>query len=103
MKTLLGMNIIKSSKNDKKFMMLHLVDDLFMDSADHSSQVKLLDSPEKTGWGQSVSTEFIDLARVGSDIEIQGDLVPGAAIRIFKENINGMDQITLIQVLGKRK
>lgn len=101
--TLTGMNVIKSSKNGKLFMMLNLVDDTYMDSAKHATQLELFSNPEKTGWGQKVLTEFLDLEDIGR-VEIIGDLVPGCSVRLFKENINGMDKITLIKVIdGKKK
>ncbi len=101
--TLMGMNVIKSSKSGKLFMMLNLVDDVYMDSAKHATQLELFSNPEKTGWGQKVLTEFLDLDDLGR-VEIDGDLVPGASVRLFKENIDGMDKITLIKVIdGKKK
>lgn len=101
-KTLVGMNIIKSKKSGKKFMMLNLLDDTYSDSADHSSQLALFNSPEQTGWGQTVSTEFLDLDELGK-VDINGDLVPGCTVRLFKEDDNGIDRITLIQVVGDKK
>lgn len=83
-------------------MMLNLVDDVFMESAKHSSQLELFSNPEKTGWGQKVLTEFLDLDDLGN-VDIQGDLVPGCSVRIYKENIDGMDKITLIQVIDSKK
>lgn len=102
MKTLVGMNVIKSKKSGKKFMMLNLLDDSFMDTIDHTSQAAVFTSPEQTGWGQTVSTEFIDLENL-AQIEINGNLEPGCSVRLFKENVDGIDRIALIQVVGSRK
>lgn len=102
MKTLVGMNIIESKKSGKRFMMLNLLDDTFMNSANHDTQLALFDSPKQTGWGQTVSTEFLNLENM-QGIEIQGNLEPGCQLRLFKENVDGIDQITLIQVVGSRK
>lgn len=99
MKTLVGMNVIKSKKSGKRFLMLNLLDDAYFDSMNHAD---LFASPEQTGWGQTVSTEFLDLEDP-AQVEIHGDLEPGCSVRIFKENVEGMDRITLIQVTGKKK
>ena len=101
-KTLVGMNIIKSKKSGKKFMMLNLVDDTYLDSIDHSIPEAIFSSAEQTGWGQMVSTEFLDLENLG-DVDINGDLVPGCVVRLFKEDVDGMDKITLIQVVDSKK
>ena len=101
-KTLVGMNIIKSKKSGKKFMMLNLLDDTYLDSVDHTSDLALFSSPEQTGWGQTVSTEFLDLDEL-EKVEINGSLVPGCTVRLFKEDDNGIDRITLIQVVGDKK
>lgn len=75
-----GMQAIKSKKNGKDYMLLHLLDDAVVDVNGFK--------------GQSVAQEFVDI----DNVEIQGKLDIGAKVRIFKENKNGFDQISLIMV-----
>ena len=98
MKKLVGINFIESKKGSS-YAILHLVDDDVFDTVNHDN---LFDSPAKSAWGQSVSTEFLALDDVHDGlVDIVGDLVPGCGVRIFKESINGMDRISLIKVIPK--
>lgn len=100
MKTLVGMNVIESKKGGK-YLLLHLLEDTFFDSMKHED---LFESDAKTSWGQSVLQEFINVEDVAyGRIDVVGKMVPGCNIRIFKENVDGMDKVTLIQVLDKKK
>lgn len=96
MKKLLGINFIKS-KNDVNYVLLHLVDDSYSDTVNHQN---LWNSDPKTSWGETVSTEFVlqDELKYGEVEVTGGTLRPGCKVRIFKENKNGMDKVSLIQV-----
>lgn len=99
MKKVVGINFIKS-KNDVGFVILHLVDDAFVDTVNH---IDLFASEPKTAWGESVSTEFVlqDDLKYGNVEIIGGDLRPGCFVRVLKENINGLDRVSVIQVINK--
>lgn len=99
MKKVVGINFIKS-KSNVSWVVLHLLDDSFVDTVNH---LDLFSSDFKSAWGQSVSTEFIpqeDL-KYGNVEIIGGDLKPGAYVRILKENVNGMDKVSIIQIVNK--
>lgn len=85
MKILVGYQKI-TSKKGQHFIILHMLEGDVFDGSDGKS------------WGQLVSSEF-----VGEDCDMTGDMELGCHVRVFKEEKNGLDRVSMVQFIKRAK